>query len=282
MGIMLDFKKSFLCSFCLHACIFLFWSLYLIRVSQYTNTEDKKIIYVEIEEPKKNNITEKTKRIVQTAQLEKSTEAPQNAFLGAQNQKVDQETMSLKHMVQAGSSQTSKIPEKAMQKPKTEIANLGLALLPHETTQLSKEHIPERLGDEWNAREIPQDYIRGVRESDRTALNTKEYMFYSYFQRIRQRLDLAWGGTLREKLTKLYRSGRELASDVDHITKLIVILNGNGEVVKVQVIEESGVRDLDEAAIKAFNQSGPFPNPPKGLVDRQGIIKIRWDFILKT
>jgi protein TonB len=121
-----------------------------------------------------------------------------------------------------------------------------------------------------------------MKESDRTALNTKEYQFYGYFQRIRQRLDRAWVPILKEKLASYYRQGRQLASDMDHITKVVVILNENGEIVRVKIVSESGTRELDDAAVNAFNQAGPFPNPPHGMVDTNHEVQVPWDFILKT
>ena len=128
----------------------------------------------------------------------------------------------------------------------------------------------------------PEDYVPGMKESDRTALNTQEFKFYGYFQRIRDRLDRAWVPVLREKLGAYYRSGRLLTSDMDHITKVLVVLNGQGEIVKVIILRESGTQELDSAAIAAFNKAGPFPNPPKGIVDRDKEVKIPWDFVLKT
>jgi protein TonB len=50
----------------------------------------------------------------------------------------------------------------------------------------------------------------------------------------------------------------------------------------VQVVSDSGVRDLDQAAVEAFQEAAPFPNPPSGIVDSDGTIKIRWDFILEA
>jgi protein TonB len=48
------------------------------------------------------------------------------------------------------------------------------------------------------------------------------------------------------------------------------------------MLSESGTGDLDDAAVGAFNQAGPFPNPPKGMIDLNQEIKIPWDFVLKT
>jgi protein TonB len=119
-------------------------------------------------------------------------------------------------------------------------------------------------------------------ESDRTALNTSEYRYYSYFQRVRERLDRAWVPMLKDKLTSFYRAGRHLASDRDYTTKLLVVLNASGEIVRVLLLEPSGTYALDDTAIAAFNRAGPFPNPPKGMVDLNQEVRVPWDFILKT
>ena len=50
----------------------------------------------------------------------------------------------------------------------------------------------------------------------------------------------------------------------------------------VQVLNDSGIRDLDDAAVEAFKEAAPFPNPPEGIVESDGTIKIRWDFILEA
>jgi protein TonB len=62
----------------------------------------------------------------------------------------------------------------------------------------------------------------------------------------------------------------------------MVVLGGSGQVVRVEVLGESGTRVLDESAVRAFNKAGPFPNPPKALLGRDGTVQIRWEFILKT
>jgi protein TonB len=69
---------------------------------------------------------------------------------------------------------------------------------------------------------------------------------------------------------------------MEHRTKVLVVLNPSGEITKVQVVSESGTQDLDDAAVSAFNEAGPFPNPPKGIVNTSGLIEIPWEFILRT
>jgi protein TonB len=62
----------------------------------------------------------------------------------------------------------------------------------------------------------------------------------------------------------LYR-GRVLAANKALATKLLVIMNSDGAITRVQVEDTSGVVDLDQAAVEAFNRAGPFPNPPQKI-----------------
>lgn len=128
-----------------------------------------------------------------------------------------------------------------------------------------------------------QDYIKDVDQGLQTILNTREFKYYSYYSRIRKQLAQHWEGEVRERLSKLFREGRSpAATNQDRITKVIVVLNSAGTLVRVQLIADSGVRDLDEAAIEAFRAAAPFPNPPAGIIEADGTVKIRWDFVLES
>ncbi|MEK6773413.1 MAG: energy transducer TonB [Bdellovibrionota bacterium] len=127
-----------------------------------------------------------------------------------------------------------------------------------------------------------QDYLKNIDPGLETLLNTKEFKYYTYFNRIRRQLSQYWEPKVREKLSTMFRQGRSIASDQDKVTKLLIFLSPTGQLVKVQILSDSGVKDLDEAAIEAFRMAAPFPNPPKGIVDPDGTVKIRWDFILES
>lgn len=128
-----------------------------------------------------------------------------------------------------------------------------------------------------------QDYLKDKSIGVETILSTKEFKYYTYFNRIRKQLSQHWEPKVRDKLTKMFRQGRTIASsDQDRTTKLLIILNQEGVLVNVQLVSDSGVKDLDEAAIESFRSAAPFPNPPKGIVDPDGTVKIRWDFILES
>jgi protein TonB len=127
------------------------------------------------------------------------------------------------------------------------------------------------------------DYLKEVDNGLETMLNTREFKYYSYYNRIRRQLTQHWESRVREKLTKMFREGRAPASSgQDRMTKLMIHLDNNGTLVKIQVLFDSGVRDLDDAAIDAFRAAAPFPNPPKGIIENDGTVKIRWDFVLES
>jgi protein TonB len=127
-----------------------------------------------------------------------------------------------------------------------------------------------------------QDYLKDVQTANETLLTTREFVYYTFYERIRVQLNQYWSGKVRDKLTRMFKEGRSIASTDDRITKLLITMDKNGNIVKVQVLGPSGVRDLDEAAIEAFQAAAPFPHPPKGLVESDGTIKVRWDFVLEV
>ena len=301
-------RSSLALSTSIHAIALLFWTLMVVYWPKTETEHAKKWTMIEIDSlPKsftkpRQKVDEKTNnRIVETERGQKVDKAAPNAFLGERTQTVDRETISNKRLTEAGKAakvkpkhtapakRQAKVETKVKAKPFPALSQLGLPIfrVKPTTSETQENPHPDFSVDEPREEgaleaQVPHDYIKGMKEGEKTALNTKEYMFFGYFKRIRERLDLAWNGILKDKITRMYYSGRQLASEMDHTTRLLVTLNDKGEVIRIQTVEESGTRDLDEAAIRAFNDAGPFPNPPQGLVDSKGVIAIRWDFVLKT
>lgn len=126
------------------------------------------------------------------------------------------------------------------------------------------------------------DHLKDVPSGLDTMLSTREFLYYSYYNRIKSQLRQHWEPKIKEKFTKIVRQGRTIASEGDKITRVIIILDDRGTLIRVQVVGRSGVTDLDDAAVEAFRAAAPFPNPPKGIVEADGTIKIRWDFVLEA
>lgn len=125
------------------------------------------------------------------------------------------------------------------------------------------------------------DFVEDVPLGDLTYLNTVEYKYYGFYFRIKQKLEQFWGRSIQEQAESLAKEGRKIASNDSLITSLQIVLNENGHIISITIKGSSGVQELDTAAIESFNAAGPFPNPPKGLI-QNGLVKIEWGFVVKT
>ncbi len=126
------------------------------------------------------------------------------------------------------------------------------------------------------------DHIKDIKPGVQTLLSTREFVYYTYYNRIKARLRQYWEPMIKVKVSNILRQGRTIASTSEKITKIVIVLNEQGTLEKVQVIGPSGMTDLDDAAVEAFRAAAPFPNPPKGIIEEDGKIRIRWDFILEA
>ena len=62
------------------------------------------------------------------------------------------------------------------------------------------------------------------------------------------------------------------------LTRLEIVLNGDGTVDGVKVIRTSGVMGFDVAAVDVVYNAGPFPDPPAAIRSRNGKIYVHWSF----
>lgn len=145
---------------------------------------------------------------------------------------------------------------------------------------------------EWNKPQVgvndpglksqTDDHLKDVQVGAQTMLSSREFVYYSYYSRIKERLRMFWEPKIKEKVRRIFLSGRKIASSEERLTRLVITLDKDGKLIRVQVLNESGLKDLDDAAIEAFQSAAPFPNPPTGIVESDGTIRIRWDFILEA
>lgn len=106
---------------------------------------------------------------------------------------------------------------------------------------------------------LPDD----VADGDGTFLNSKEFKFAPFFNRMKQSVSEHWRPMeemrRRDPTGNIYGYG-------GRVTVVSVRLNAEGYLKNVQVTRSSGVDFLDREAIVAFEKAQPFLNPPKQLV----------------
>ena len=120
------------------------------------------------------------------------------------------------------------------------------------------------------------DHLDGVEEGEVTALNSKEWKYASFFNRLKREVAQNWDPN--RVLSVRDPTGRKFGVR-DRITTVQVTLDANGALAGVLVLDGSGVDALDEEAVRAIRAAQPFPNPPPGLVDaRSRLISFPFNF----
>jgi TonB family protein len=271
--------------------LFIMGSIYLSKNMTTPKTKEKvEISYINAPKEKKNlQIIEQDKKAINDEEPEKK------AFLGRHNQRVKKQTRAVKNGKFTNSNNGNPLANNQSQKNNQNIKSkknkpklkdlmpkFDLAKLVKNNNKVQNKQTPAAQSGKKGHQSQTDDHIEDVSIGIETVLNSREFLYYAYYSRIKDKIRLQWGTKIRSKIQKLIQGGRSIASNNDRITKVIIILNKKGTLVGVKVLGRSGIRDLDDAAVEAFKAAAPFPNPPQGMVERDGTVKIHWDFILEA
>ncbi len=297
-------------SFLLHALLLI--SFYVQQV--YFNSDD---VAVQPEPPMEIQFIDISSddkgRLVEQSEDEKPTTPPKEArFRSKVDKAVEKETRAPQHgeyqnkqaeSSQAASSQQftppppasaeSQTPETASASPEKEIKTFESGDLAASPSATEKKVVkkaatvadlrPNTMQEmsQSSMMSQTQDYLKDVAIGAQTHLNTREFLYYSYFNRIKKKLRQHWEPLVHAKVRSMVKKGREIASTGSLATRVVITLDEQGLLRRVQVSTTSGLEDLDDAAVEALKEAAQFPNPPKDLV-REGFVTLNWDFILES
>ncbi|CAN5830397.1 hypothetical protein BH11MYX3_BH11MYX3_46140 [soil metagenome] len=119
------------------------------------------------------------------------------------------------------------------------------------------------------------DHLEDVDNGDETALSSKRWIYASFFNRLKRTVAQNWDpGTVWRRADP---QGTVYGYKT-RVTEVRVSLAANGTLAKIVVTNPSGVNELDDEAVRAFHASAPFPNPPDGLVAKDGLITFAFSF----
>lgn len=122
------------------------------------------------------------------------------------------------------------------------------------------------------------DHLLDVDEGEGTYLNTREWKYASFFNRVKQSVGQHWNPNaqlrLRDPTLQVY-GGR------DRQTLLQVTLTSDGRLKEAWVEKSSGLDFLDLEAVQAFERAQPFPNPPAGLIASDQTVHFQFGFYLE-
>lgn len=124
----------------------------------------------------------------------------------------------------------------------------------------------------------PNDHLQDAEEGDGTFLNTREWKYASFFNRVKQNVGMHWDPNA--ELRRRDPTGG-IYSGKDRYTMVNVTLDQKGMVQEIHVEKSSGLDFLDMEAIASFERAQPFPNPPVGLLDGDSTVRFSFGFFLE-
>jgi TonB family protein len=199
-------------------------------------------------------VLKKLQFVEQEKQKAKAEEPKDANFLSASNQKVEHETRATK----AGTfKNVEKKADEKIEEKESEVAQ-------ESSTSQSDE------------------YLKDVEAGMQTMLQTREFAYYNYYQSIREQVRKHWEPMVGEKVKVAILSDRDVASVAEHVTRIMLTIDETGAATGVELVGSSGLDAADSAAVEAFRKASPFGIPPKGLMNANGNVRIRWDLVLES
>lgn len=297
-------------SIALHIAFLLYQMVPSLRLDQIA--EESKNIPIEIADLPKEYLTQrpsplqpkaktKEQQMAETEDAHNRKIDPNAQFLGEHNQKALKQTKAARvddFRTKQGTGAKGKSPEKAELIPPTgegagteseskDEISLGENLAEEKTGKGVKRNWKTlslkdlSVGGDGGATAATDDHLKGVDSGEGTVLSTREFRFYSYYHRIKELLRQYWKPNVERQVARIWNKGKSITSN-ELTTKVSVLLDEGGKIQKISKVQSSGFFEIDEAAIEAFQKAAPFPNPPKGIIDADGFVRISWDFILQT
>lgn len=132
-----------------------------------------------------------------------------------------------------------------------------------------------RTEEQWRKfRAAVENYVDKVKPGNQTALNAAASPFAAYLAAVHRNIH-------REFAMKFLRSLPLLGgafADPNLRTRLSIVINQDGTLYQVGVIQPSGYTPYDYGAWNAVTRAAPFPEAPKKILSGDGRVYVHWDF----
>jgi hypothetical protein len=115
---------------------------------------------------------------------------------------------------------------------------------------------------------------------DIQALNTDYNVFFSFYNRMAEKVVYPWALNVVSGFDKMKATGQLGNQRKAWATIVEVILDKDGNLVSTQPLQLAGDWEIDNAPLRAFKQAKTFPNPPAEMVEDDGYIHIRYKFLV--
>jgi len=112
------------------------------------------------------------------------------------------------------------------------------------------------------------DWLPEIDAALATQLNANEFLWAGFLNRVKRMVSFYANQTLQNARPEV--AVTKMAYDLT----VNAMLDPEGNLVAIEVTDESGIMAFDEAILEAWRLAAPFPNPPPGMVQDDGFIHI--------
>ncbi len=121
------------------------------------------------------------------------------------------------------------------------------------------------------------DRLDGLEEGDATALNARSFKYATFINRVQRAIVERWDpNAAYEARDPQYR----MFPVRDRTTRIAVEIDASGGLSRLDLTESCGLDFLDRDVLRAVREAAPFPNPPAGLADGDGKIRLAFGYTL--
>jgi len=119
-----------------------------------------------------------------------------------------------------------------------------------------------------------ENFVPHVKPGNQTALNAAASPFADYLTAVHLRIHRLYADDYLPSIP----AGPNRFNDPALRTKLEIIVNGDGSIYRVGIVESSGLMLFDYGAFSSVVNAQPFPVPPKNILSGDGRVYFRWGF----
>jgi hypothetical protein len=135
--------------------------------------------------------------------------------------------------------------------------------------------VPARHEQDRFAGSPSNDWLPEVRRGDRTALDAHEFLYASFWNRVKQLVSFYADQTLANAYPSVPVTRLKYEMELGGLIGL------DGQLVAIETVQPSGVPEFDEAIREAFRLAAPFPDPPAPAAESDGYIHLRnFEFVI--
>jgi len=213
------------------------------------------------------------RRIVETALVESKMKAtPQDVarYAGERTQRVERETQAAGFGSQSGRVTPRSASSRTTPNVSDDIRALWKVPIEGQVREESESR-PKEIA-KGNLDALDPDVAIGAN----TLLNTDEYIYAGFFNRVKREVAPRWEPAIQRFL----RSTQTLAEGT-FATRYAFFVDEQGMIQDTQLLQSSGSRSLDDIAVRTLREVGRFPNPPQSLRSVGGLYRVELGFVVE-